>query len=60
MPVVIPTTPSASRLRNNDHHTVVKVNCGCGARFDNVSDGEAHAMATGHTLHIAGEIRPLR
>ena len=41
------------------HQTTLRVHCGCGVRFESVFDGQAHATATGHTLHIHGEIRVL-
>lgn len=34
-----------------------KVNCGCGESFSTIDDGYIHAVDTGHTLHITGEIR---
>lgn len=35
----------------------VKVHCGCGASFLDTDMGYAHAVETGHTLHVTGEIR---
>lgn len=40
--------------------TRLKVNCGCGASFNTLSDGEDHSSLRGHTLTITGEIRAER
>ena len=42
---------------NGPVNTVVKVNCGCGFTSTDLVEGQAHAVTTGHTLHIFGEIR---
>jgi hypothetical protein len=37
--------------------TTIKINCGCGEKFTTILSAETHAILTGHTLSIGGEIR---
>lgn len=37
--------------------STLKVYCGCGFAAQTVAEGHDHSNATGHTLHITGEIR---
>ena len=52
----LPAEPSRVAPR---HNVIVRVkaNCGCGACFQTIQEGADHGYATGHTLHITGEIR---
>lgn len=48
--------PSTYTPRRTADFTL-KAHCGCGYKADTVEGGLSHAEATGHTLHITGEIR---
>lgn len=37
----------------------LKVSCGCKSQFGSIEDAEAHAVTTGHTLTISGEVRSI-
>lgn len=54
--VTIPVDESVNN-RRFAQTTRLRVCCGCKEIFESIFDGQAHAAATGHTLHIHGEIR---
>lgn len=37
--------------------STLKVLCGCGVRYADITEAEEHASRTGHTLVISGEVR---
>lgn len=38
--------------------TDIRISCGCNMQFTNVSEAEAHADSTMHTLTVTGSVKP--
>lgn len=56
-PILVKTDVTPRRAPAPSSRVTIKVNCGCGRTFTNLTDAQLHAQTEHHILHISGEIR---